>query len=134
MLVLATSVWLLFGWQTIELPALGVIKEKRWFGKTLTVSCDKNRDGRFDLISKYTWNHPYEGLLNGPCVYPGVRHKEDRDLDGRWDTWSEDRCDRPEIERYLMGADTTGDGVADVEIATNDSYAAYKQIEKARGF
>ena len=126
-------VWLLFGWQTVELP-FGDATTRRWFGRNLITSLDKDRDGNADAVSRYTWRHPYEGLLEGPCVYPGVKHVEDRDGDGRWDTWTEDRCDRPNLERYLLRADTTGDGHIDTEIATNDGHSAYKKIEEARGF
>ncbi len=60
---------------------------------------------------------------------------EDRDFDGRWDTWTVNlgpngigKC----IIEYKV--DTSGDGKPDWTFTSADSVKAYQDIMEARGF
>jgi hypothetical protein len=127
--------WWLFGWSTEDNVALGVFTYQRFFARTTTVLLDSNRDGRPDARVSYSWNDPYEGIVDGVCVGSGTQMAEDRNFDGRWDVWT--RNLGPASSQGCLiefSVDTTGDGEADWSFRTTDSLQAYNDIAAKRGF
>ena len=126
------ALWYLFGWSTLDNPSLGIIRQHRYFGRTTILTADTNRDGSIDFRAAYQWSDPYQGTVNGPCGDNNVLLTEDRNHDGRWDTWVE----RVGICQLLWRADTTGDGAPDWQLQApyNESQKVYEVLQEKRGF
>jgi len=127
--------WLLFGVCTHDNPSLGYVTARRWFGRSVTLENDSDRDGVVDSITKFTWAHPV-GLRDGVCGDPfWLWFREDRDLDHRWDTWV-DRPDPSDPCRLVVRADLDADGLPDLtkETTFGDLQALLLTIDSDRGF
>ena len=135
LIIIAGLYWWLFGWTSADNPSLGMFCYKRFFGRVTIVDLDSNRDGKPDARVKYTWNDPYKGIVDGICVLAGVPVLEDRDFDGRWDTWTVNLG--PDDDGnciYEFKVDTSGDGKPDWRFTSVDSVKAYQDIRDRRGF
>ena len=123
-LILATAGWWLFGWETIDNPPLGVETHRRMFGRVTVLSLDSDRDGNDDAQVFYSWRSPL-----GPQGAGWRDMREDRNRDGRWDTWLVNRGDRTQFR-----VDLNGDEVPDWEFITGDSISAFEEIRQTRGY
>jgi hypothetical protein len=127
--------WWLFGWSTGDHSVFGKSEAKRWFGRYTVVRYDSDRNGSFDWEARWRWpNEPVS--INAACGDPGwIVIREDRDLDGRWDTWTR----RPNLSKpceLVIEADTTGDGVPNLKVTTGFAQlrAELKAVDEIRGF
>ena len=123
--VVATALagYAMFRTSSIDNRALGVINFHREWGRITKVSVDANRDGRIDGEYVYTWNRPYIGNHgNDPATY-----REDRNHDGRWDTWRD-------MSTTVLAVDIDGDEMPDVELDATQSGLAYAKARELRGF
>ncbi|MEL7059530.1 MAG: hypothetical protein AAGN46_05840 [Acidobacteriota bacterium] len=133
-LVAALAGWWAFGWTAREHPDLGFIEESRWFGRVVRTTVDVDGDGRLDGEARVPWSSSVAGEV---CwVLPGCTMwlREDRDGDGRWDTWwhrSEAAGGGLEIS-----ADLDGDGAADWfrRVDGPDVQEVLAALRAARGF
>ena len=130
--------WWLLGWRSYDNPALGRIGYHRFFGQCTTVTFDADRDGRVDMELRYSWSEPYVGIVDGLCGDSFVSSREDRNHDGRWDTWttkmprgSDSPCSQLRLE-----ADTKLDGKPDWSkvIQFGETQATYAELKELRGF
>ena len=126
-------VWWLFGWSSIDNPALGHMEFNRSFGRVTKATIDTDRDGSIDGEWLFDWSEPYSNEHLGG-IQPYRLLREDRNHDGQWDTWWEP-VDEPGGATRLS-ADTTGDGVPDWHRDVDDesSSAALSALESQRGF
>jgi hypothetical protein len=133
LIVVAIATWWGFRWTITDNPALGVIREYRWFGRITRITVDSNRDGGIDAEMNFAWSQPYEGEQFGG-VTPYRRIREDRNFDGRWDTWIEPVDESMKSTR--VSADTTGDGEADWirTCGTFESAQLLQELKANRGF
>lgn len=127
------AAWYLFRTTTDDNPALGIIRQHRFFGRVTRVSIDVNRDGTVNGEVLYHWSRPCEGLTVGPGYE--YEYREDRNLDGAWDTWLVPVYEQDERTGILVfKADLDNDGKPDWEFKTDDSKDGYDQIMRRRGF
>jgi len=130
-IALTCASWWAFGWSTSNNPELGVIKEYRWFGRITRVTSDVNQDGTIDgeLIAR--WSEPFEGN-GGIASFRSM--SEDRNFDGRWDTWILSTDDSP--TSTLVSGDTNGDGSPDWKrpLKYGEYAEAIEELRAIRGF
>lgn len=134
---LACVAWWLFGWRTVESEAQGRLEYHRFFGRCTRLAADVNRDGRAEMEVFYPWSAPYIGIVDGPCGDSHLRTREDRDLDGRWDTWSVRLDSGPRSPCPLrIAADTDGDGEPDWyrTVPFDQAPEVYGELVAVRGF
>jgi hypothetical protein len=135
LLLLTAALWSLFGWTPEYQPSLGKTRIYRSWGQKTEAQVDTNRDGRLDTRLLY-----YSGGALPPAGCPADHQAlwEDRDHDGRWDTWMEVQgSDGQGGCRVLWSADTDGDGVRDRErtaVWSDDSGPIYEELKQQRGF
>ncbi|MGV8039090.1 MAG: hypothetical protein AB2L07_03120 [Thermoanaerobaculaceae bacterium] len=127
--------WHFFGWYTEENPGVGRVTVLRRWGRVTVVRFDANRDGKADTEIRWPWRLPYQGHVDGECGEPWwLRMREDRNLDGTWDTWIA-RPDTGKPCSVLIRADTNGDGRPDwEELTTLHDSAAPARLKAIRGF
>ena len=131
------AMWYLFGWSTTDDPDLGIVRQHRFLGRTTEVAADTNHDGKVDFRAAYRWSDPYQGIVDGPCGDRHVVLSEDRNYDGRWDTWVERAgfsADGTCLS--LWSADTTGDESPDWQRQApyRESQDVYAALYQERGF
>ena len=114
----------MFGWTNEDNPELGLITKRRILARTTIVSIDADRDGMIDGQAFFSWFTPAKG------TYTNYREmREDRNHDGKWDTWLINLEDKTKFQ-----VDLTGDEKADWEFESSDSSAAYAKIKARRGY
>ena len=132
-LVIGASWWFLF--RSVEVDLGGQRAElKRVFGRVVAVDVDSNRDGRFDAHIQYSWAVPYDGIICGVGCFEHGLHSEDRNYDGRWDTWYEAVEQGPDPCRYSIAADMDLDGTADFRTESEDLASVLLEVKEQRGF
>ena len=119
-----------FRWSKVDNPALGVIRGYHTFGRITRMTIDSNRDGRINGEILFSWDEPYEG---GSGIAPFSMSREDRDFDGRWDTWFEP-IDATNLTR--ISADTNGDGNPDWhrDCKSTETEQVINELKDVRGF
>jgi hypothetical protein len=139
-MLLAGLLWVWWTSRTIvtDNSEIGVIRYERLLGRILKIEVDADRDGRPDAEVRFRWADKYDGtnyFYDGPYCDDLGQHREDRDGDGRWDTWFRSvsgvgpgRC------LYSFEADTTGDGRPDWRIRSRDAAAVFAELYDLRGF
>jgi hypothetical protein len=135
-LVLAGIGWWLFGTSVIT-ERSSTMTFHRWFGRVTRI--DVVFEGEKTLRDRfvYSWREPYEkGDPNGTCGGP-PEIWEDRNGDGRWDTWM-----------YRVGPDRSGQCSTEYRLDLNNDERpdwrfvsgpgewtnAHKLIKQRRGF
>lgn len=116
-------------------PALGTVTYRRLLGRIVAVESDRDGDGNPEVVTEYSFAEPFERPgASGPCD-DWTRHAEDRNLDGRPDTWvravgddGRGRC------LYSYEADVDLDGDPDWSMESTDPSEAYSRIAQIRGF
>jgi len=130
---LSLLAWWLFGWSSVDNPALGIMEFHRSFGRVTNATIDTNRDGVIDGEWLFDWAEPYSNEHLGG-IQPYRLLREDRNHDGRWDTWWEPADETDGVTR--LSADTTGDGEPDWNRDLEDlsTTEALNELETLRGF
>lgn len=116
-------------------PMLGTVTYRRLLGRIVAVESDRDGDGEPEVVSRYSFSEPFHRQrLDSPCA-DWSRHAEDRDADGRSDTWiravgddGSGRC------LYLFEADVDRDGDPDWSLESADRAEAYSRMAQVRGF
>ncbi|MEZ5331591.1 MAG: hypothetical protein R2991_05970 [Thermoanaerobaculia bacterium] len=116
-------------------PVLGTVTYRRLLGRIVAVESDRDGDGEAEVVSRYTFARPFHRQpTDSPCG-DWSRHAEDRDADGRADTWiravGDDGAGRC---LYLFEADVNGDGSADWSLESTARSEAYSRMAQIRGF
>lgn len=114
---------------------LGTVTYRRLLGRIVAVESDRDGDGKAEVRTEYSFAEPFERQsVSDPCP-DWRRHAEDRNGDGRPDTWYQaagddgaGRC------LYLFEADVDADGDPDWTMQSTDRAEAYTRIAQLRGF
>ncbi len=127
--------WFLFRPLVEENPVVGRITYRRVLGPIVAVEGDRDGDGRTDIRVVYKWSQPYQGVAGGLGCLDYGQHWEDRNKDGRWDTWYEPVGEEEDGScRYGFSVDTDLDGVPDWMFESVANEATFGRIERRRGF
>ena len=130
--------WWLFGWSTGITP-LGKITLRRYFGRVTRIDCSTRVNGK--LVRErilFPWSEPFvrgEPITSCAAIMP--ERWQDRNGDGRWDTWlrrvGPDGSGECHVE-YLV--DTLGSGKPDWSFVMSyrDFEKADAMIKERRGF
>ena len=137
MLALAAIAWALFGWSTYTSKA-GTLVSHRFFGRITNV--DIYLAGARTPVehSVYSWSEPYaQGDPLTSCAAIPPARWQDRNHDGRWDTWLERTA--PDVAGECgieYRVDTTGRGVPDwtFSLPYGQQGRANDLIKSRRGF
>ena len=134
--VLLGGGWWLFRVTTVENDTVGIVRYKRSFGRIVAIEADRDRDGRAEVVVTYSWSRPYTqgGDSGAGCLDPG-HTAEDRNRDGRWDTWYEAVGPSTQGECvYRYSVDMDLDGKPDWSFEAVNGTEAFAAIEERRGF
>ncbi len=119
-------------------PQIGTIRYERLLGRIVAIEVDSDGDGRPESLARFRWREPYDPNIytyNGPYCADVGRHFEDRDRDGRWDTWFHSISEVGEGDCvYSFEADTNGDGQPDWFQESADGIGIFAQLVELRGF
>jgi len=122
--VLAGTGWWLFGWDTVDNSALGLLRARRFFGRVTIIEGDTNRDGKINTRLVGNWSDP----LNR--THARWREQwDDRNHDGNWDTWLIN-----DNNSVTYRVDTDLDGKPDFEFTAESEEEAISIMEERRGF
>ena len=132
--VLAIPGWYLFGWETLHTDTGIRIRRHRFLGRVTRVAFDIDGYWRAEAKYVYRWSEPWTSERQYEHYY--VVAMEDRNRDGRWDTWwTPTRLDDGTVALALE-ADIDLDGKPDFEALepTDAPAASYDLIKEQRGF
>jgi len=130
LMIAMVSGWGLFGSRSEQNSTLGSAEMHRFLGRVTRVVVDSDRDGQPDGHYTYSWYEPY----GEPGARP-QRYREDRNLDGVWDTWATDLGWNDDGERELrFEVDLDGDGAPDWTFKSLDSLSGDEAIVERRGY
>jgi hypothetical protein len=127
--------WHYFGWETLHTDTGWTIRRNRTLGRVTVLAYDTNRDWFADAKYIYRFSDPWIPAEEYRHYY--IVGKEDRNYDGRWDTWWIPTDDTENGKRViLVRADTNLDGRPDYDFrklagVTSEEYA---EVEQLRGF
>jgi hypothetical protein len=113
--------WWLFGWTTVDNPALGLMREQRCWGTVSAIHGDSNRDGKTNVI-----------LFGSNLDHTGFEWTEiweDRDHDGNWDTWLVNTD-----SGTLVKIDLDRDGRPDSQFINDVEGDWYQRVVELRGW
>ena len=130
--------WNMFRSSTHQAGSLGAVVEYRFFGRVTRVDMTPRGDSSPTDRFVYTWSEPFEnGDPLTSCAAIALEHWQDRNRDGRWDTWL--RRVGPDTFgecQVLYEIDTTGRGTPDWSFTL--PYGQWRHaddlIQKRRGF
>jgi hypothetical protein len=116
-------------------PTLGTVTYRRLLGRIVAVESDSDRDGRPEVVTEYPFSAPFERQAVPEACPDWSPHAEDRDGDGRPDTWyravGDDGAGRC---LYAFEADVDLDGRPDWSMESTDRAEAYTRMAQLRGF
>ena len=105
------------------------------FGRVTSLGYYTDRSSRAEATIRYKWSDPWTS--GRESSYDFEVAMEDRNHDGRWDTWMEPTGETNNGDPVLViRADTILDGEPDFEARGNASTleSSYRVIESQRGF
>lgn len=116
-------------------PDMGTVTYRRLLGRIVAVESDRDGDGTPEVVIEHSFSEPFERVGGpGPCEDWSPR-AEDRNGDGRPDTWyravgddGRGRC------LYSFDADVDLDGEPDWSMESTDRAEAYSRMAQLRGF
>lgn len=132
---LLAMMWHYFGWETVHTDTGWSIRRHRVLGRITLLAYDTDGDGFADAKYVYRLSGPWVPERDDLHYYS--LGKEDRNYDGRWDTWLRPTNQTEDGDTVLLfQADTDLDGRPDFETlkAASVSSEAYEEVEKQRGF
>lgn len=133
--VLVGAIWWLFRTTAVENDTVGIVRYKRSFGRIVAIEADRDGDGKVELRVSYSWSQPFHRDAVGPGCLDTGRTAEDRNYDGRWDTWYEAVGPNSDGDCvYLYSADLDLDEEPDWEFESVSGTDAFVAVKERRGF
>jgi hypothetical protein len=113
----------------------GAVVYRRLFGRVVGVESDRDGDGTAEVVTRYSYSEPFAGRLDpAQGCKDWTRHTEDRNADGRPDTWHRAVGETASGEcRWRFDADVDGDGEIDWWLEVDDKSEAYTKLMSLRG-
>jgi hypothetical protein len=112
----------------------GTVTVHRHFGRYTRVTYDKNNDGQPYIDARFSWSQPYTGEYSD-CGHPWTDQRQDRNLDGRWDTWLYRQLpNQPCV--VTVKVDLDNDGLPDHEeqLPFSQALKRVEGLDEERGF
>ena len=114
----------------------GRVTYRRLLGRVVAVESDRDGDGDAEVVSEFSYAEPFTGSTDPAAGCDDwTKHREDRDADGRDDTWHRAVGETAGGEcRWRFDADVDGDGAVDWWLEVDDKSEAYSKLMRIRGF
>ena len=127
--------WHSFGWETLHTDTGWKIRRHRMLGRVTLLAYDTDGNWFADAKVLYKWSDPW--VPNRESKHDYKIAMEDRDGDGRWDTWWEPTGESEDGDAVLLlRGDTDMDGKPDFEARelASTSASSYEELKDRRGF